>query len=104
AGYDPRDVVSQDLPPVDYMAGFGATKHLRLGLPRRYFYDELHPEVGEAVTAALSVLARLGTSVRDVDVPNGNELSIPVLQAEAYAFHEASVAQSPDRYQPETVK
>jgi aspartyl-tRNA(Asn)/glutamyl-tRNA(Gln) amidotransferase subunit A len=77
---------------------------LRLGLPRPYFYEELDPEVRAAADAALAVLTGLGASVKDVEVETGNDAALPVLRAEAYAFHRDHVTRTPERYHPETLK
>jgi aspartyl-tRNA(Asn)/glutamyl-tRNA(Gln) amidotransferase subunit A len=104
AGYDPKDPASVDLPAPDYEAASGRTRGLRVGLPRPYFFDELDPQVQAATDAALSVLLGLGAITIDTEIETGNDISIPVLQAEAYAFHQASVQSSPERYDPQTLR
>src|SRR5438477_3108008 len=43
AGYDQQDSASLDLPVPDYLAKIAAPiSSLRLGIPRAYFYDDLH--------------------------------------------------------------
>src|SRR5260370_3619032 len=57
AGYDPQDTASIDVPIPDYAATIAAaTSSLRLGIPRPYFYEALHPEIQPAMEVALSVL------------------------------------------------
>ena len=104
AGYDPKDPASADLPAADYDAAPGKTRGLRIGLPRPYFYEELDPQIEAATNAALSVLIGLGGIEIDTEIETGNEFSLPVLQAEAYAFHQASVVRSPERYDPQTLR
>jgi aspartyl-tRNA(Asn)/glutamyl-tRNA(Gln) amidotransferase subunit A len=104
AGHDPADAGSADLPVPDYASALGGKPPLRLGLPRAPFYEGLHPEVEAATTAALRVLASLGASERDVTIDSGNEAALAVLRAEAYAYHEATVARRPELYQPETLR
>ncbi len=48
AGYDPVDRTSIDR-PIDLESISQDLKGIRLGLPREFFYAQLHPEVGEAV-------------------------------------------------------
>jgi aspartyl-tRNA(Asn)/glutamyl-tRNA(Gln) amidotransferase subunit A len=105
-GHDTKDPSSVDLPAADYEAALGQTtiRGLRLGLPRPYFYEELDPQIEAATRAALSVLTGLGAVATDVAIEAGNDVSIPVLQAEAYAFHEATVAKSPECYDPQTLR
>jgi aspartyl-tRNA(Asn)/glutamyl-tRNA(Gln) amidotransferase subunit A len=46
AGYDPQDPAGIDLPVPDYAATIAAsTSSLRLGIPRAYFYEGLHPDI-----------------------------------------------------------
>jgi len=105
-GYDRRDPSSVDLAGTDYEADLGGTavRGLRVGLPRRYFYEDLDPQVEAATLAAHSVLTGLGAVLSDVEIETANDVSIPVLQAEAYAFHEAMVAESAERYDPQTLR
>jgi aspartyl-tRNA(Asn)/glutamyl-tRNA(Gln) amidotransferase subunit A len=78
------------------------TRTLRVGVPRRFFFDELHSEIAAAVEDALRVLQDLTAGVKDV------KLSVPTdrtLQAaESYRFHHEWVRRSPELYQPETLR
>jgi aspartyl-tRNA(Asn)/glutamyl-tRNA(Gln) amidotransferase subunit A len=77
---------------------------LRLGVPRAFFYEGLHPEIAAATQKALSVLATLGGGERDVTLETGVDAARVVLRAESYANHEPIVARTPELYQPETLK
>jgi aspartyl-tRNA(Asn)/glutamyl-tRNA(Gln) amidotransferase subunit A len=68
------------------------------------FYEGLHPEIEAAIRSALSVLATLGGRERDVSLETGVEAAGVVLRAEAYAYHQPTVASTPELYQPETLK
>jgi len=112
AGYDPLEPTSADLPVLDFSAKLTAgVASLRLGVPRAYFYDDLHPEIQAAVESALFVLKKLTAGQRDV-APLATDASYAslmdptrvVLIAEAYAYHQEFVAKTPDLYQPETLK
>jgi aspartyl-tRNA(Asn)/glutamyl-tRNA(Gln) amidotransferase subunit A len=112
AGYDPQDPGSIDEPVPDYGADIdGATAALRLGIPRDYFYESLHPDIQAALQAALSVLAKLTHSQRDVPplAVDGSYASlmdpyVAILSAEAYEFHKDHAAKSPELYQAPTLK
>src|SRR5690242_20117032 len=52
AGFDPEDANSADQPVPDYTAALRQTGRLRVGVPRAYFYEGLHPEIESAVNAA----------------------------------------------------
>ncbi len=112
AGYDPEDAASTDTPVPDYAATIaGRTASLRLGIPRAYFYESLHPEIQAAMESALAVLKKLTASERDIGPlasddkyasigePLGN-----VLRAESYAYHQEYVSKTPELYQAETLK
>ena len=102
AGYDPEDTTSTNTPVPDYAAALHERSPLRIGIPRALFYEALHPEVESAVTSALSVLAKLASSQRDIQMPASNDTTI--LRAEAYAYHAENIKKTPELYQPETLK
>src|SRR5208283_2519340 len=102
AGYDPQDPGSIDLPVPDYVTTIAAsTSSLRLGIPRAYFYEELHPDVQAAMESALAVLKRL-TSTQVEVAPLANDgtyssvinPSFTILRAEAYEYHKDYVSKS----------
>jgi len=102
AGYDPEDANSADAPVPDYTAALRQNGPLRIGVPRTYFYEGLHPDIESAMNAALTVIGKIASSVRDIEMPASNDTTI--LRAEAYAYHAENVKKSPELYQPETLK
>jgi aspartyl-tRNA(Asn)/glutamyl-tRNA(Gln) amidotransferase subunit A len=102
AGYDPQDPSSADRAVGSYLGSpaRGRTQ-LRIGLPREYYFADLHPEVQAATDAALRVLVAAGAQVRDVALEVSTDRT--VLRAEAYAYHAQYIAQYPERYLPETL-
>jgi Asp-tRNA(Asn)/Glu-tRNA(Gln) amidotransferase A subunit family amidase len=103
AGFDPQDTCSANVPVPDYSAALrDAPNKLRIGVPRAYFYADLDPEVSSAVDQALKVLATLVADICDLEVPVPTDRTVQ--SAESYAFHAQFVAQSPDLYQPETLR
>ncbi len=77
-------------------------KPLRIGIPRKFFYEDLDPEIESAVEQAISVLQTLGHETREIDltVPQDRTLQ----SGEAYAYHAEFLARSPELYQPETLR
>lgn len=75
--------------------------NLRVGVPREFFFDDLDPEIAEAVDKAIQVFAALHARILDLklEVPTDRTLST----AEAYAYHKPFVERSPERYQPATL-
>jgi len=102
AGYDPEDANSAEMPVPDYAAALNQKGQLRVGVPRAYFYEKLHPDIESAMNAALKVIGKLAASVRDIEMPASNDTT--VLRAEAYAYHAENVKKNPELYQPETLK
>jgi Asp-tRNA(Asn)/Glu-tRNA(Gln) amidotransferase A subunit family amidase len=102
AGYDPEETTSVDAPVPDYTAALQRTEKLRVGVPRKYFYEGLHSEVESAMKTALAVIGKLAASVREIEMPASNDTTI--LRAEAYVYHAENIKKSPELYQPETLK
>ena len=101
AGYDALDTNSLAATPPDYTAALRqSVSSVRLGIPRSVFYENLDPEIEQAMKEGLRVLTRLTGSVSDVVLPPYKTL--PVVGAEAYAFHAPYFTKTPDRYQPMT--
>ena len=74
AGFDPEDSASTDTAVPDYAGALGAsTSSLRIGIARNPFFEGLHPEIQEAMDAALAVLRTLTSSQRDVEIPAGSD-------------------------------
>ncbi|MBV8907038.1 MAG: amidase [Acidobacteriia bacterium] len=101
AGYDPEEPTSVDAPVPDYAQALKAkTSGLRLGLPRAVFYEGVDPEILAATNQAIAVLRGLTASIREVQLPAYKAL--PVLNAEAAAYHAPYIAKTPELYQPNT--
>jgi aspartyl-tRNA(Asn)/glutamyl-tRNA(Gln) amidotransferase subunit A len=102
AGYDQFDPSSAEVPTADYSGGLRAsTVKLRLGVPRALFFDNLDPEVANAVDAALDVLRRLTASVKDVQIPAAGNIA-DVWNAEIYAYNAPWITRTPELYQEAT--
>jgi aspartyl-tRNA(Asn)/glutamyl-tRNA(Gln) amidotransferase subunit A len=105
AGYDPEDTTSADVPVPDYFKALDARKlSVRLGVPRTLFYENLDPDVEQAVNQALTVLSRWAHGMQDVELPEVTALPVGPTRAEIYAYHAQYMAASPELYQPETLE
>ena len=101
SGYDPEDSNSVDAFVPDYGQALRAkVSALRLGIPRKIFFEQLDPEIEAAVNQAIGVLRQLSAGVRDVQLPAYEPL--PLLLTEAYAYHAAYLAKTPELYQLST--
>jgi aspartyl-tRNA(Asn)/glutamyl-tRNA(Gln) amidotransferase subunit A len=100
AGYEPRDV-SSERRPLKLRPWPRSPARVRIGVPRAFFYDDLHPAVQRALEKALAVLSALGARIEEVSLEVSADRT--VFQAEAYASHAGLIAKTPDRYLPETL-
>jgi aspartyl-tRNA(Asn)/glutamyl-tRNA(Gln) amidotransferase subunit A len=102
AGYDPGDPSSIDVPVGDFANHLDRFPNkLRIGVPRAFFFDELHPDVAQATENAIKVLAGLHAEIRDVKLDVSTDRT--VFTSEAWAYHEPFVTRSPELYQPATL-
>ena len=103
AGYDPKDKFSVEQPVDNYVAALDTKPEpLVIGVPRKFFFDDLDPEVASAMKHALDVLRTISQEIRDLEfeVPTQRTLQ----GAESYAYHAECVKRSPELYQPETLR
>ena len=103
AGYDAADVKSYDMPVPDLAGGLRRSRNvrIRIGVARNYFNESLDPEIKEAVDDAVSLFVKLGAEIHEVRVPISPART--VIQAEAFAYHAASIAKMPELYLPDTL-
>jgi Asp-tRNA(Asn)/Glu-tRNA(Gln) amidotransferase A subunit family amidase len=88
--------------PNDFPRAWQAGLKIRIGLPRKYFYEELDPAVEQAMDEALRVLRQFASEEHEIVL---DPLTDRTLQAaEAYAFHAKSAEETPQLYQPETLR
>lgn len=102
AGEDPGDPasVTSGSPPFDEGAEDGLAG-IRIGVPRRFFWERTDPEVHSAAHAALRVLADRGATVLDVDLAHAEDAGKAVaiiLSVEATAYHERRLRTSLGAY------
>jgi aspartyl-tRNA(Asn)/glutamyl-tRNA(Gln) amidotransferase subunit A len=102
AGYDPDEVTSQDRAVGNYLEPLRKSRgRLRIGIPRKFFYADLDPEIQSAVDQALKVLVAVGAEVTDVPLEVSTDRT--VIRAEAYTYHAEFIAKNPELYLPETL-
>jgi aspartyl-tRNA(Asn)/glutamyl-tRNA(Gln) amidotransferase subunit A len=131
AGYDQADPTTRDVPVYEYARALaagaaasgapggatggragagkpGAEKPAkpRLGIARAPFFDDLDPEVAQAIASALEMMRPLVAATSDVALPpagfRSSGLYVRVRGPEAYTFHARTVRESPDKYQEPT--
>ena len=102
AGYDSLDITSIEADLPNFVAAMQSrTSGLRLGVPREPFYDNLDPQIEEAVGSALEVLGGLTTGIDDVELHPRPE--VPLVSAEAMAYHAPLIEEKRELYDPNTL-
>jgi aspartyl-tRNA(Asn)/glutamyl-tRNA(Gln) amidotransferase subunit A len=95
--------VIADAPGLDGSLQPGTPRGLRLGVPRRYFFDLLDDEVASAFEATCVRLAKAGVAIDDVVIPHASQIPAAYLHValtEAAAFHAKALESRPDDYTP----
>jgi aspartyl-tRNA(Asn)/glutamyl-tRNA(Gln) amidotransferase subunit A len=101
AGYDPLDAITLSEPVPDYAQALRAPiAGLRVGLPRSYFFEQLHPDVERAVEAAISHLRRRVRDVRDVALPRLHAADNGDYDVELYHYQKPFFDPAPQLYHP----
>lgn len=104
AGHDPLDPTSSTRPLEPCLPACGQpVEGLRIGIPTSYFYSDLEPAVEAAMGAAQSQLEALGCELREVAVPDHDDMNAiwaAALAAEAATIHRQWLRERPQDYGP----
>lgn len=105
AGYDPKDPASANVPVADFRAGLNqGIKGLRIGVPRGGWFNEqkgTDPETEATFDSALKTLESLGAIVFEIDgrpFATARKANQTILIAEAYAYHEKRLQETPEKF------
>jgi aspartyl-tRNA(Asn)/glutamyl-tRNA(Gln) amidotransferase subunit A len=102
AGYDPGDVFSVDAPTEPYRETLDeGVEGLRIGVPRRFFFEDVDDDIVRLVDVAAEVLASAGASVEEVELTGAAdavEAATTMIRAEALAIHGPRLADEPDSF------
>ena len=70
AGHDPLDSTSVERPVPDYLNALQPdVKGLKIGLPKEYYIDGLHPDVKKAMELAIETYRGMGAEFIDISLP-----------------------------------
>lgn len=101
AGYDPNDAITLAEPVPDYSQALRAPiDKLRIGVPRDYFFEDLHPDVSAAVEEAIRHLKGRVREVRDVTLPRLHVAENGTYDVELYHYQKPYFDKSPELYHP----
>ncbi len=95
AGYDKFDTTTVDVPVESYAGALETRTKPRLGVVRRPYFDDLDPEIENALAEALKELSELSSGIVEIDLP---PVPTAVQGPEVYAVHARLFAASPDLY------
>ena len=102
AGWDQADAASSRAPVPDYIAAMtGDIRGVKIGVPRRMFFDRAQAGVVTRVDAALDVLISCGAEIHDVDIANIEQAvaaALAIYLAEATAYHDDTMGKHVERY------
>jgi aspartyl-tRNA(Asn)/glutamyl-tRNA(Gln) amidotransferase subunit A len=101
AGYDPKDAITLSEPVPDYAQALRSPiANLRIGVPRDYFFEDLHPDVASAVEEAIRHLKSKVKEVRDVTLPRLHVAEKGTYDVELYHYQKPYFDKSPELYHP----
>jgi aspartyl-tRNA(Asn)/glutamyl-tRNA(Gln) amidotransferase subunit A len=101
AGVDPLDPTTSGTPAWDMAATQRTPKGMTIGVPRRFYVDDLEFDVASSLDEALKTFRRLGARVVEVDLPDQTAISaaaLIVLAVEAASLHAPWLRERADEY------
>ncbi len=105
AGEDPCDPSTRLAVAEDYPATLGrSVRGMRVGVPARFFFDDLHADVEAAVRTAIAALAELGAEIVEIDPPFVDEATKVwniIALAEVHTLHEAHLREQGEMLSPD---
>lgn len=99
---NPADALSSKSPVPNYEALLdGKLQGLRIGVPDKYFADDLDDEVATCLQTSLDVLARCGARIVPIDVPDMDSINSHaqlVMAVDAATLHRKWIEATPEQY------
>jgi aspartyl-tRNA(Asn)/glutamyl-tRNA(Gln) amidotransferase subunit A len=90
AGEDPLDPVTDRSPAWDATMSARPANGLTIGVPKRFYVDDLEPDVASALDGAIETFRKLGANVVPIELPDQSAVAaaaLVVLATEATALH-----------------
>lgn len=105
SGFDPKDESTVNLPsPGMRMEYAESMRGVRIGIPTRYYYDNIEADVLSAVQTAIAKFKELGAEIIEVDLSKidyARSVCSPILLGELVAYHEPWLDSRPEDYGPD---
>ncbi len=101
---DPQEPITARQPSDDFMTGLESPAAPRIGLLRRFFYDNSDEETRQHTDGVVEQLSRAGASVEEIPLPDSIDTAIAdqriIMAVEAAAFHQPMYERQSQDYQP----
>ena len=101
---DPQEPITARQPSDDFMTGLESPAAPRIGLIRRFFYDNSDEETRQHTDGVVEQLSRAGASVEEIPLPDSIDTAIAdqriIMAVEAAAFHQPMYERQSQDYQP----
>ncbi|WP_078409026.1 amidase [Priestia abyssalis] len=105
SGYDKRDPYSVKADTEDFTRYLSqGIKGSVIGLPTSYYFDQVDEEVHIKIREAINVFQNLGAEIRLIDLPAMKQTLLAqqiTAKSEAYAIHEETLRNHPEKYEAE---
>ena len=107
AGYDPDDPTSRDQPLENFLPSLGdGIAGVRIGVARRYYFDNLQPDRAAALEAAIRQLERLGAEISEVTLADAERMQdacAVMIYCDACDVHRERL-KDPTKWAPQTIE
>ena len=104
AGHDARDPYAVTRPLENFLPSLNdGIEGVRIGMPRNFYFEDVHPEIDAATRQAAGVLESLGAELVEVDVPGAAEMqhwTTIMIFCDALAFHAERRKNNPEKFSP----
>jgi len=100
AGYDDEDLYSVKKEQPEFLDILNqSVEGCRIGLPRKFFFENLEEGVGDAVETGAAQLAELGAEIVEVELEDAEQAQqsvMPMVWADAYEYHRDRAENTPE--------
>ena len=101
---DPNEPITVGLPADDFLAGLASPSAPRIGLIRRFFYDNSDEETRKHTDGIVDQLSRAGATIEEIPLPNSIDTAMEdqrtIMAVEGAAFHQPMYERQSQDYQP----
>ena len=101
---DPNEPITVGLPADDFMVGLASHSAPRIGLIRRFFYDNSDEETRKHTDGIVDQLSRAGATIEEIPLPDSIDTAMEdqriIMAVEGAAFHQPMYERQSQDYQP----